>query len=193
MKIMFGITAVVGVLLAMIVGIGHMDGLVLGEPSDETEVSATPVERVNGQATGEEEGFLNFVVGYVVGTGNAVNQVGGLLAEPAPDEMAWQMEMGMLLSKIRSTKDAITEVVPPPALQEFHDASVQVLAHCSAFAVLMGETINAGEIEPSEEANAELLQADELFGEMDRLLMEFLKEHPMPQQECGLGDSSSCR
>lgn len=183
MKIMFGMTAVIVVLLGMIAGIGHVDGLVLGEPSDEAAITETSVERVNGQATGEEEAYLNFVIGYVVGVGNGVNQVGALLAQAAADDASWHLEMAMLLSKIVASRDSITEVVPPPALQEFHTACVQVIGHCATFAELMGESIDAGELTVSEEANAELVQADLIFTDVDRLLNAFLQEHPLPQRE----------
>ena len=183
MKIMFGMVAVIGILLAMILGIGHIDGLTLGEPSDETATVGTSAEREPGPATGEEEAYLNFVIGYIVGVGNAINQVGALLEVQPEDEATWHLQMAMLLSKIRSSKDAITGVVPPPALEEFHLAGVRVLEHCSTFAVLMGETIDAGEMQLSEEAKAELLLADQVFAEVDRLLTAFLLEHPLPQPE----------
>ena len=220
---MFGMVAVLVMLLGMIAGVGHLDGLTLGEPSEEPAASSeaetparaetpaeaethaeaetpteaeppaeaetpeeaeTPAEQEPGptMTTGEEQEYLKLVVGFVASLGNNVNQVGSLLAEPALEDQTWRAVATALLSGIEESPDAISEVVPPPALQEFHDAAVLVAEHCSEFAVLVYESLEEGETELSEEATAELMKADEAYVEMERLAMEYLEEHPVDQE-----------
>ena len=204
MKLMFGMVVVLVTLLGMILGIGRLDGLTLGEPSEEPAASAeadtpaeaetpaeadspagaeTPAEQPGPvMATGEELEYLDLVMGLVRSVGNGINQVGSLLAEPAFEDETWRAQITALLVAIEKSPDAISEVVPPPALQSFHDASLLLADHCSKFAVLVYESLKEGEAEPSEEAMAELVKADEAFAEMDRLLTEFLSAHPVEQE-----------
>ena len=181
MKLMFGMVAVLAMLLGMILGIGHLDGLTLGEPSEE---AATPAEQEQGpaMATGEELEYLKFMMGYVSTVGESVNDVGSLLAQPALEDQTWRAVLTSLLSRIKESPDAISGIVAPPALQGFHDDSVLFVDHCSRFAVLVYESLGEGETELSEEMTAELVKADETYVEMDRLLAEFLEEHPVEQE-----------
>jgi len=205
MKLVFGMAVVLVTLLGMILGIGHLDGLTLGEPSEEPAASAgtdapaeaetpveadgpaeaeTPAEQEPGpaMATGEEVAYLESIMGLVGSVGNGINQVGSLLAEPAFEDETWRAQITALLVAIEKSPDAISEVIPPPALQGFHDASLLLTEHCSSFAVLVYESLKEGESEPSEEAMVELAKADEAFVEMDSLLSEFLTAHPVEQE-----------
>jgi hypothetical protein len=180
-KLMFGMVAVLVMLLGMILGIGHLDGLTLGEPSEE---AAAPAEQEQGpaMATGEELEYLKFMMGYVSTVGNAVNEVGSLLAQPALEDQTWRAVLTSVLSGIKESPDSISGIIPPPALQGFHDASLLFVDHCSRFAVLVYDSLGEGETELSEEATAELVKADEAYVEMDRLLAEFLEEHSVEQE-----------
>ena len=188
MKLMLGMVAVLVTLLGMILGIGHLDGLTLGEPSEEPAAPAeadTLAVQEQGPAIvsgGEEQEYLRLMMGFTGAVGNRINQVGSLLAEPALEDQTWRAVLTTLLSSIEGSPGAISEVVPPPALQEFHDASVLFVDHCSRFAVLVYQSLAEGETELSEEATAELVKADEAYVEMERLAMEYLEEHPLDQE-----------
>ena len=122
---------------------------------------------------------MQSVIEYVSVIGDRVNQIGNGLAEPDLENEESMFLLNAYINQVEGSPDAFKEVDPPPALEDFYDAAVELLEHCSAFAELVGETVEDGAPEVPEDAVQELVKADESLAEMGVVMTAFLELHPM--------------
>ncbi|MBN1856640.1 MAG: hypothetical protein JW846_06795 [Dehalococcoidia bacterium] len=130
-------------------------------------------------ATELEHAYTTSVIDYVSAIGESVNVAGSLFSEPQYDDDSWNTLISAYLSQIEGSPEAFKEVDPPPSLEDFSDAALSLLEHCSTFATLMIEAVEDEETEVPEDAVEALKQADLSLADMGTALNAFLELHPM--------------
>lgn len=186
MKIAFGLVAVLVMLLGMIAAIGNLDGsITFGEPSADTpsmngSTTAGPSTGDSSLMTGEEQAYLEFVVGTLETVSNDIQTLGMVFSQPEMDDEGWQSTATLLLNRIELAYGAIATLEPSPRLQPFQDASVRALDNSAEFVNILRGRLIEGETELTDEAAAKLVAAAEAFGEAEELLVAFLTTYTAP-------------
>ena len=178
MKIAFGLVAVLVILLGMIAAVGHLDGsITFGEPSADAPSGDGPSVGDTSPITGEEQAYLEFVIGTLETVSNDISTLGMVFSQPELDDEGWQSTATLLLNRIEMAYGAIATLEPSPRLQPFQDAAGRALGNSAEFAKVLRVGLQQGQTDLTEEAAAKLVAAAEAFGEAEELLMAFLDAH----------------
>jgi len=159
------------------------------EPSSEPETATEPEPAAEPEApadsgpelipaTALEQAYMDSVSDYISTIGDSVNVAAALFSEPQYDDEEWETLILAYLSQIEGSPGAFKEVDPSSSLEDFYDAALSMLEHCSTFAELIGEAVEDEETEFPEESFEALRKADESYQEWVGAMAAFLELHP---------------
>ncbi len=131
---------------------------------------------------GTEKAYLEFVLGHLEMVNDSIALLETLFSTPDLEDQYWQASVTTLFDRIEGAYEGVVTIEPTERLRPFQDASVSALRHASAFVKLLRDMLMVDQTTLTEEAKQELIATGKAFGEVDRLLTEFLEAHPVPAE-----------